>query len=702
MRVPTLTWVGYNIIRLSALAFLVWGLVAQFITMANDLKEYSATKKSSSSSSLAVPSLSIQDTDTTSNDSPLVTGTSTSTPTLVTAEEATSTLTSSETLVVATETTPIHDTAITTAPLAIAGTLPENESARVWTLAKRDNSESEGYYGSSAIPRQAGGALFAVLSRLLFVVAMSLLCIGQLGWPEQWLYDHMPLFGATSTPIWVGTGETVIGILNLAIHAKSAVLIPAWCIAVVGLLNILSGAVLLFLGRRLPKNPPPAMYFHLATRFLYWTEPSGVYRRLSDPKEAAQSQADELEKGISHRSNASELGLDDDDDDDDDADVEVEDVREGIQERTRPHDTSQPIPIPRMQIRHEPLPEQDIRNGGYPTFSGRGLTDPASQVPKGVLDVDRLGRIKGFVREDAGRKERERIVEMTNREKAESQRITSRRGHDTQPLTRTVQEKPMQTVKLAKPPSRTDRTSRATSSISTDPPMGIPKASQPLLPSQIAQQQPTGNGGQIRTTKRAKIPNPLTPINEEPASALPYVSPSNNPPPSPDARSIHRKSFSAAASDLAPKFPLPPTRTPHKANRESIVSDELIRRPPSVVLAHASAQPRPSTQLRLPPQRERSPTFAAPPPPPHTPNSTVPSAPVDASSLLLHYHLSERDRPACRLPRTVPICCKSVHRWHLLVVPPRQDQHYLPGLLEESVSISNHLHSTHQKLNRHS
>ncbi|OCF56569.1 hypothetical protein L486_05419 [Kwoniella mangroviensis CBS 10435] len=382
---PSLTWVGYNLLRLTAIVIICWALAVQFIAIGNDMSAYSDTQSTSTSNISS--GVRFSSTSTASSRNPYAAPTARSSSTNIAAIGAT------------TQTPPAKRSL---------------EDITTTYLIKRQNGDSDGEveeanYGRSSVPRQPGGVVFTIFSRLIMASTLSLLLLGQFGWPEMFLYDHVPWLGPQSTPIWLGLIQTIVAIENLRVYAKSSVLPPCWALFVIGLINLTIGGVLLWLGRNLPKSPSPPLYFNLSTRVMYFRPPPQCYdpitkpykqtNRISDP----ELQDSALEKKQLPSSNLKSLGLVSDDE------HELEKISIHSEEGFSLPIESQfkrqtPIDSSHTETRNGKDQKQytDVTKGGYPTFSGGGLTDPSSQVPLGFIERTKDGRKIEFINSEIG------------------------------------------------------------------------------------------------------------------------------------------------------------------------------------------------------------------------------------------------------------------------------------------------------------
>ncbi|UOH79936.1 hypothetical protein LQV05_002585 [Cryptococcus neoformans] len=125
----------------------------------------------------------------------------------------------------------------------------------------------------------------------------------------------------------------------------------------------------------------------MSQRLLFWTSLPPCYHQLSEQQ--VNEEKTEGENAEHPHSNAHEIGLDE------------EDEEKAVGTKTHPWQRPQgpvaPIPLPDSGARPA---YQDVARGGYPTFSGGGLTDAGRQVPSGILERAKDGRLTKFISEN--------------------------------------------------------------------------------------------------------------------------------------------------------------------------------------------------------------------------------------------------------------------------------------------------------------
>lgn len=133
----------------------------------------------------------------------------------------------------------------------------------------------------------------------------------------------------------------------------------------------------------MPKTPAPPLYFHLSQRLLYWQSLPPCYAQLfHPPPNEAQLDPESLPP-----SNAAEIGLVEEDEK---LYEEVDYAAEPVSNRVE------------REGNEGRGAERDVRRGGYPTFSGGGMTDPKKQVPMGIVERGSDGRVVRFVGDEGG------------------------------------------------------------------------------------------------------------------------------------------------------------------------------------------------------------------------------------------------------------------------------------------------------------
>lgn len=156
--------------------------------------------------------------------------------------------------------------------------------------------------------------------------------------------------------------------------------------------------VLLYLGRNLPAISPAALYFNHTVRLLFWRPAPSFYTdalssvlpttHRSNPSPTETPSAYEV------KSNSYEIGLDDTDEDDWEMVTKSKPMLESNVDVVKGNNKAR-----RIEGSRDMIPEQDLRNGGYPTFSGNGIGAMNSQVPRGFMEKDKSGMPTALKRE---------------------------------------------------------------------------------------------------------------------------------------------------------------------------------------------------------------------------------------------------------------------------------------------------------------
>ncbi|WVR05707.1 hypothetical protein IAU60_002731 [Kwoniella sp. DSM 27419] len=384
---PSLLWLGYNSFRLTSVVFMIWALAVQFLAIANEISIYSGAYDdsavhavSTSPSTTAVVSISASLAGTAGTRGP----------------SAVSTLNigdTASTIGVVASATPVMGAARLSRTAdseeedrdgeATAPGQPSHLPRKVQRVIERADasvSDAEVDCAVTSVPSHPAGAIFMVISRLIGAATSALLTCGQLGLPEQLLYDYIPWLGPQSTPLWLGLVQCIFATENLRVYATQSVLLPIWGVLVLGISNMILGIALSWRSRKLPKAPPPLLYFHRPLRLLYWTPAPRCYDQLllqDDRCDDESTAIEKAEKGEPSLPKTQSM-----------AQGQYDVTYSAPEVHQREHRIS-----PEHQSGHT-----DVRHGGYPTFSGGGLTDPESQVPAGFLERGEDGRPMRFVR----------------------------------------------------------------------------------------------------------------------------------------------------------------------------------------------------------------------------------------------------------------------------------------------------------------
>lgn len=125
----------------------------------------------------------------------------------------------------------------------------------------------------------------------------------------------------------------------------------------------------------------------MSQRLLFWACLPPCYHQLFGQQVNEEKTEGENADHRRH-SNAPEIELDDED--------EEKAVGTQVHPSQRPQRPTAPISLPDSEAR--PV-YQDVARRGYPTFSGSGLTDTERQVPTGLLERYKNGRIIKFISE---------------------------------------------------------------------------------------------------------------------------------------------------------------------------------------------------------------------------------------------------------------------------------------------------------------
>ena len=132
---------------------------------------------------------------------------------------------------------------------------------------------------------------------------------------------------------------------------------------------------LIFLARRrkLPKSPPPPLYFSRTTRLLFFRPLPVCYVQLLSKEEQEHIATTNLELSQANQ-----------------PDPEIGDGDLGPWKMKLKRNISGPIRRPSDGL-------NDVRRGGYPTFARGGMGAAGSQIPPSTIDVAPDGRMRGLI-----------------------------------------------------------------------------------------------------------------------------------------------------------------------------------------------------------------------------------------------------------------------------------------------------------------
>ena len=311
----------------------------------------------------------------------------------------------------------------------------------------------------------------------------------------------------------------------------------------------IQGMTLVYLGRRLPKNPPPPLYFSLATRPLFWTAPPTFYRQITHPnhhetenaEQDAGSRIDDEEKKQTMSNNSSAYsGMADD----------VESLIEPVPPMP---DTPQLRQMGLVKVEH------DVRKGGYPTFSGGSVNQPGRQVPAGVIEQSSTGEVIRYLGAN-GQAAVQPVMSDASAQQdqtgplaipAEMRKARQSRSARSARQSSQIQKHPFAATSIREGDAGTVDNNGENQSRRPEP-----------NPSRKSARIPPPQ--QLPTPPKARRQTMLNPIDEQ--SATKFTSEQSNV--STSKKSLQRvpsdrasqRSFNMAASTIGPQFPLPPAR----------------------------------------------------------------------------------------------------------------------------------------------
>ncbi|KAG8908954.1 hypothetical protein FRB99_000057 [Tulasnella sp. 403] len=97
------------------------------------------------------------------------------------------------------------------------------------------------YFEDSTVPNQAAGAFWAVLNRLFIIFTSILLFLSELGWPERFFVQFLPILGPDFGVGILGGIQWVTAASILSHHVDVFPLVSAWFLFALGCINIILG-----------------------------------------------------------------------------------------------------------------------------------------------------------------------------------------------------------------------------------------------------------------------------------------------------------------------------------------------------------------------------------------------------------------------------------------------------------------------------
>lgn len=99
------------------------------------------------------------------------------------------------------------------------------------------------YFEGSTVPIQAAGVFFAILNRLFIIGQCVVLILSELGWPEQFFVNYLPVLGPSYGVGILGAMQVFLGAAVLSHHVPTFALVSAFFLFSIGCLNILLGLI---------------------------------------------------------------------------------------------------------------------------------------------------------------------------------------------------------------------------------------------------------------------------------------------------------------------------------------------------------------------------------------------------------------------------------------------------------------------------
>ncbi|KAG9074744.1 hypothetical protein FS749_013665 [Ceratobasidium sp. UAMH 11750] len=99
------------------------------------------------------------------------------------------------------------------------------------------------YFEASTVPIQPAGVFFAVLNRLFIIGQCIVLILSELGWPQAFFVNFLPVLGPNYGVGILGAMQVFLGAAVLSHHVPTFALVSAFFLFAIGCLNILLGLI---------------------------------------------------------------------------------------------------------------------------------------------------------------------------------------------------------------------------------------------------------------------------------------------------------------------------------------------------------------------------------------------------------------------------------------------------------------------------
>ncbi|KAG8989886.1 hypothetical protein FRB90_002027 [Tulasnella sp. 427] len=97
------------------------------------------------------------------------------------------------------------------------------------------------YFEGSTVPNQPAGAFWAVLNRLFILFTAIILTLSEVGWPESFFRNFLPVLGPEFGVGILGAVQWITAASILSHHVEEFPLVSAWFLFAIGCLNIILG-----------------------------------------------------------------------------------------------------------------------------------------------------------------------------------------------------------------------------------------------------------------------------------------------------------------------------------------------------------------------------------------------------------------------------------------------------------------------------
>ncbi|KAG8860164.1 hypothetical protein FRB96_004189 [Tulasnella sp. 330] len=99
------------------------------------------------------------------------------------------------------------------------------------------------YFDNSTVPNQPAGVFWAVVNRLFIIVTSIVLILSEIGWPDRFFENYLPILGHKFGVGILGTIQWITAASILSHHVDDFPLVAGFFLFVVGCFNIIIGLI---------------------------------------------------------------------------------------------------------------------------------------------------------------------------------------------------------------------------------------------------------------------------------------------------------------------------------------------------------------------------------------------------------------------------------------------------------------------------